>query len=263
MLDAPVSGGEIGAINAQLSIMVGGDEAAFNRAKPILAKMGNPEKVDPHRPLRRRADLQGLQPDRDRRRARRRQRSVRAREEGRRRRRARAPGAARRLRGEPRARGPRRADADRQLQAGIPRQAVSEGHAARERSGGGQRRLDAGQRRRRAAAERADRVRAAAISTTPRWGRCSSRWRMAETFSRRLLGEHHRRLHLAIGDVPVLLQQPVLLLRIDDVEAVLLVEADRPDAAAQVPISTGREVIVRRCDSSLPPIPWFRLAVRT
>jgi len=45
MLDAPVSGGEIGAINAQLSIMVGGDEAAFNRAKPIFEKMGNPEKI--------------------------------------------------------------------------------------------------------------------------------------------------------------------------------------------------------------------------
>ena len=45
MLNAPVSGGEIGAINAQLSIMVGGDEAAFTRAKPILAKMGNPEKI--------------------------------------------------------------------------------------------------------------------------------------------------------------------------------------------------------------------------
>jgi 2-hydroxy-3-oxopropionate reductase len=45
MLDAPVSGGEIGAINAQLSIMVGGDEAAFNRVKPIFEKMGNPEKI--------------------------------------------------------------------------------------------------------------------------------------------------------------------------------------------------------------------------
>ncbi len=45
MLDAPVSGGEIGAINAQLSIMVGGDEASFTRAKPILASMGNPEKI--------------------------------------------------------------------------------------------------------------------------------------------------------------------------------------------------------------------------
>jgi 2-hydroxy-3-oxopropionate reductase len=45
MLDAPVSGGEIGAINAQLSIMVGGDEKAFARAKPILASMGNPEKI--------------------------------------------------------------------------------------------------------------------------------------------------------------------------------------------------------------------------
>src|SRR5690349_291481 len=36
MLDAPVSGGEIGAINAQLSIMVGGDEAAFQRALPVF-----------------------------------------------------------------------------------------------------------------------------------------------------------------------------------------------------------------------------------
>jgi 2-hydroxy-3-oxopropionate reductase len=45
MLDAPVSGGEIGAINATLSIMVGGDEASFARAKPILEKMGNAEKI--------------------------------------------------------------------------------------------------------------------------------------------------------------------------------------------------------------------------
>jgi 2-hydroxy-3-oxopropionate reductase len=45
MLDAPVSGGEIGAINAQLSIMVGGDESAFTRVRPILEKMGNPEKI--------------------------------------------------------------------------------------------------------------------------------------------------------------------------------------------------------------------------
>ena len=45
MLDAPVSGGEIGAINAALSIRVGGEEAAFARAKPILEKMGNPEQI--------------------------------------------------------------------------------------------------------------------------------------------------------------------------------------------------------------------------
>ncbi len=45
MLDAPVSGGEIGAINAALSIMVGGDEATFTRVRPIFEKMGNPEKV--------------------------------------------------------------------------------------------------------------------------------------------------------------------------------------------------------------------------
>jgi 2-hydroxy-3-oxopropionate reductase len=40
MLDAPVSGGEQGAIDAALSIMVGGDDAAFARAEPILALMG-------------------------------------------------------------------------------------------------------------------------------------------------------------------------------------------------------------------------------
>jgi 2-hydroxy-3-oxopropionate reductase len=45
MLDAPVSGGEIGAINASLSIMVGGDEATFHRMKPILDAMGNKERV--------------------------------------------------------------------------------------------------------------------------------------------------------------------------------------------------------------------------
>jgi 2-hydroxy-3-oxopropionate reductase len=45
MLDAPVSGGEIGAVNASLSIMVGGDEATFHRMKPILDVMGNTERV--------------------------------------------------------------------------------------------------------------------------------------------------------------------------------------------------------------------------
>jgi 2-hydroxy-3-oxopropionate reductase len=45
MLDAPVSGGEIGAINASLSIMVGGEEAAFTRVRPILGAMGNAERI--------------------------------------------------------------------------------------------------------------------------------------------------------------------------------------------------------------------------
>ena len=45
MLDAPVSGGEIGAISGTLSIMVGGDPAAFAEVKPVLDAMGNPEKV--------------------------------------------------------------------------------------------------------------------------------------------------------------------------------------------------------------------------
>jgi len=39
-LDAPVSGGEIGAKNGTLSIMVGGDPAAFERVKPLFELMG-------------------------------------------------------------------------------------------------------------------------------------------------------------------------------------------------------------------------------
>ncbi len=39
-LDAPVSGGVEGANNATLAIMVGGDEAAFERAQPVLRAMG-------------------------------------------------------------------------------------------------------------------------------------------------------------------------------------------------------------------------------
>jgi 3-hydroxyisobutyrate dehydrogenase len=39
-LDAPVSGGDVGARNASLSIMVGGDRAAFEAARPILAVLG-------------------------------------------------------------------------------------------------------------------------------------------------------------------------------------------------------------------------------
>ena len=39
-LDAPVSGGELGAKNATLSIMVGGDEKIFERVKPVFELMG-------------------------------------------------------------------------------------------------------------------------------------------------------------------------------------------------------------------------------
>ena len=39
-LDAPVSGGEVGAKNATLSIMVGGPEAAFERVKPLFELLG-------------------------------------------------------------------------------------------------------------------------------------------------------------------------------------------------------------------------------
>ncbi len=40
MLDAPVSGGDVGAIEGTLSIMVGGEEEDFERAKPLFEAMG-------------------------------------------------------------------------------------------------------------------------------------------------------------------------------------------------------------------------------
>jgi len=39
-LDAPVSGGEVGAINAALTIMVGGKPEVFEQVKPLFEKMG-------------------------------------------------------------------------------------------------------------------------------------------------------------------------------------------------------------------------------
>ncbi len=40
-VDAPVSGGSEGAVNGTLTIMVGGEAADFERARPILAAMGH------------------------------------------------------------------------------------------------------------------------------------------------------------------------------------------------------------------------------
>jgi 2-hydroxy-3-oxopropionate reductase len=42
MLDAPVSGGDVGARNATLAIMVGGDPAVFERARPVFELLGKP-----------------------------------------------------------------------------------------------------------------------------------------------------------------------------------------------------------------------------
>jgi 2-hydroxy-3-oxopropionate reductase len=39
-LDAPVSGGDVGAKNGTLTIMVGGDEDAFRTLEPVFAAMG-------------------------------------------------------------------------------------------------------------------------------------------------------------------------------------------------------------------------------
>lgn len=41
VLDAPVTGGDVGAINATLSIMVGGDESAFKQALPLFKHLGS------------------------------------------------------------------------------------------------------------------------------------------------------------------------------------------------------------------------------
>ncbi|MGE0041563.1 MAG: NAD(P)-dependent oxidoreductase [Vicinamibacterales bacterium] len=45
MLDAPVSGGEIGAIDGTLAFMVGGDAATLATVRPLLEVMGHPEKI--------------------------------------------------------------------------------------------------------------------------------------------------------------------------------------------------------------------------
>lgn len=45
MLDAPVSGGEIGAIDGTLTFMVGGDAAALESVRPVLSAMGKPERI--------------------------------------------------------------------------------------------------------------------------------------------------------------------------------------------------------------------------
>ena len=47
MLDAPVSGGEVGAKEARLSIMVGGDSEAFEQAVPLFELMGKPTYCGP------------------------------------------------------------------------------------------------------------------------------------------------------------------------------------------------------------------------
>jgi 2-hydroxy-3-oxopropionate reductase len=46
-VDAPVSGGEIGARNATLAIMAGGSEEDFAAIAPILTAMGRPVRVGP------------------------------------------------------------------------------------------------------------------------------------------------------------------------------------------------------------------------
>lgn len=45
ILDAPISGGQAGAINQTLTVMVGGKKEIYEKVLPILHTIGNPEKV--------------------------------------------------------------------------------------------------------------------------------------------------------------------------------------------------------------------------
>src|SRR3712207_4602044 len=62
MLDAPVSGGDVGAIEGTLSIMVGGSEEDFERARPLFEVMGGHR--EPRRAHGSRPGNQGGQPGR-------------------------------------------------------------------------------------------------------------------------------------------------------------------------------------------------------
>ncbi len=44
-LDAPVSGGEIGAIEGTLTFMIGGEGSAVELVRPVLAAMGHPDRI--------------------------------------------------------------------------------------------------------------------------------------------------------------------------------------------------------------------------
>lgn len=46
-IDAPVSGGDVGARNASLSIMAGGDEAVFDALQPLFDRMGKAHYMGP------------------------------------------------------------------------------------------------------------------------------------------------------------------------------------------------------------------------
>ena len=60
MLDAPVSGGDIGAINGTLSIMVGGDAADFAGGQADPRRDGEPGESRPRRRVGRRSALQAV-----------------------------------------------------------------------------------------------------------------------------------------------------------------------------------------------------------
>ena len=115
MLDAPVSGGDVGAKAGTLSIMVGGTPEDFERARPVFEAMGKTHHAV--RAGRRRPAGEGVQPDRRRAGAERDLRGDRVRPRRRRRSRDHDPRAAGRCRRDAGDGGPRRAHGQGRLRA--------------------------------------------------------------------------------------------------------------------------------------------------
>ena len=128
-LDAPVSGGEVGAKAASLTIMVGGPERAFNKVKPLFEQDGQEHHAG--RRQRRRPDHQGRQPDHRRADHRGGRRGAAVRLQGRRRSGAGAAGADGRLRLVADSRSAWRAHGQAQFRAGLPHRAAPEGSQPR------------------------------------------------------------------------------------------------------------------------------------
>ena len=144
VIDAPVSGGEAGAVEAVLSIMVGGEQADFDEVKPILDAVG--KTIVLVGPGRCRPDGEGRQPADRGRQLRAGRRGDRLPARLRRRHRGRAGRAGRRPGRQHRAGPQGRQHAGRQLPARLPDRPAQQGHGHHRRRGPGQGRRDPARR---------------------------------------------------------------------------------------------------------------------
>ena len=176
-LDAPVSGGEVGAKAAALTIMVGGPRSGVRPRQAAVRADG--QEHHPGRRQRRRPDRQGGQPDHRRAEHRGGGRSAAVRLEGRRRSGQGAAGADGRLRRLAHPRSARRAHGQAHLRSGLPHRAAPEGPepGAVERARGRASRCRTPPPRRNCST--AARPTAAAAGTTRRW---YARWKSMANF---------------------------------------------------------------------------------